>query len=247
MSVFRRRRPEAQAPEGPAADATGDADQDVAEDARATAAAPPARTGPLDVDEVDGPAGRADFGALWLPRPTGATVQLEVDQTTQRVQSIVVVFGDSPVQVQVYAAPRSGGLWAEIREEIARDVVARGGTADEVDGPLGTELKIRVSTAGPGGRTVYAPVRMIGVDGARWFLRAAVSGPAAVKDDIAAAVYELIADIVVVRGSEPMAPREPLALKIPSGGSGTPRQPETTVSGPELDPFERGPEISEVR
>jgi hypothetical protein len=46
----------------------------------------------------------------------------------------------------------------------------------------------------------------------------------------------------VVRGAHPMAPRELLPLRLPETTTEEPAQPAT----PSLDPFERGPEITEV-
>jgi hypothetical protein len=51
-----------------------------------------------------------------------------------------------------------------------------------------------------------------------------------------------------VRGSDPMAPRELLPLSLPrDAATATPEQPAPEEEGPSLDPFERGPEITEVR
>jgi hypothetical protein len=55
----------------------------------------------------------------------------------------------------------------------------------------------------------------------------------------------LVRSLVVVRGGEAMAPRELLPLRIPRG-------PESEEDSPaaysdDLDPFERGPEITEIR
>ena len=60
-----------------------------------------------------------------------------------------------------------------------------------------------------------APARFVGVDGPRWFLRAMYTGSAAVDPDAAAPLEAALRDVVVVRGSDPMAVRDPLPLRLP--------------------------------
>ena len=107
------------------------------------------------------------------------------------------------------------GIWDDIRSEIAESILAQGGTADEARGALGTELRTRMPSAGPDGRTVFAPARFAGVDGPRWFLRAVFSGRAAIEDEAAEPLLEVVRSTVVVRGDAAMAPREMLLLKLP--------------------------------
>jgi hypothetical protein len=160
------------------------------------------------------------------------------------------------VQLQAFAAPRTRGIWDDIRAEIAESIVAQGGTADEQRGVLGTELRTRMPSAGPDGRTVFAPARFLGVDGPRWFLRAVLSGRAAIDDDAAAPLLEVVRGTVVVRGDSAMAPRELLPLQLPqepaTDAEGEDRDDHDEVGAPnrspdDLKPFERGPEITEVR
>ena len=75
--------------------------------------------GPFDVSEVEGREGRVDIGALWLQGVPGMELRLEVDQNTQQVNAATAVIRDSALQVQAFAAPRPGGLWNEIRGELA--------------------------------------------------------------------------------------------------------------------------------
>ncbi len=201
--------------------------------------------GPFDSSEVTGRDGRLDLGALWLAGSEGLELRLELEPEEQNVVAVTGVLGGSAVQLQAFAAPKSGGLWDEIREEIAQSIVKQGGTAQTKAGLLGTELSTRMPSAGPDGRTVFAPARFAGVDGPRWFLRAVFSGRAAIDDAAAAPLLELVRSAVVVRGDQPMAPRELLPLAVPTDGD----QPDATddePAGPDLNPFERGPEITEV-
>lgn len=242
MGIFGRRK---QRPDDEASDAV---DAPVEE-------APPAR-GPKDQSAVAGLEGRLDLGSIWLRGVPGMELRLEVDEPRQKVIAAQLVIGDSQMQVQAFAAPRSAGIWDEIRDEIAQSLATGGGTAEEVEGPLGTELHVRMPTKAASGRTVFAPVRFVGIDGPRWFFRAVVSGRAAIEDADAEKFYGLLDEVVVVRGDVPMAPREILALQLPKHAK--PSQPadgetaakEGEPAGPveaDLKPFERGPEITETR
>ena len=162
----------------------------------------------------------------------------------------ISVGSGSAVQLQVFAAPRSSGIWDEIRAEIAAGVTQQGGTVDEVPGVFGRELMVRIPVRAADGRTGTQPARFVGIDGPRWFLRAVIHGAAVHEPEAAASVEDLVRDIVVVRGEEAMAPRELLTLQLPGelmaqlpddgeGEGGTGRD--------SLDPFERGPEITEIR
>ncbi|MGA8980274.1 MAG: DUF3710 domain-containing protein, partial [Pedococcus sp.] len=213
--------------------------------------------GPHDSSEVDlSDDGRLDLGALRIRGVAGMELRLEVDEAADQVVGATAVIADSAVQLQAFAAPRTMGIWDEIRSEIAESILAQGGTADEVRGELGTELRTRMPSAGPDGRTVFAPARFAGVDGPRWFLRAVFSGRAAIDDEAAAPLLEVVRSVVVVRGDSAMAPREMLALTLPVQPEAAENDPDAgteqdaadpAVRSGDLKPFERGPEITEVR
>ncbi len=234
----------------------------------------PDRTdGPYDLTEVDDPAegGRIDLGGVWLPAVSGMELRVETDQERQSVVSVAAVVGQGAVQVQAFAAPRSEGVWGDVRREIAEGVRGQGGRTGEREGPYGPELLAEVPVRLPDGQAAVQPVRFVGVDGPRWFLRGVFTGAAAVDPQQAAPLEELFRGIVVVRGAAAMAPRELIALRLPQqaevapgaapGGGDSPDGPDSadggdgpdSADGPgqrsqdDLKPFERGPEITEVR
>ncbi|MDT4912296.1 MAG: hypothetical protein QOC66_1424 [Pseudonocardiales bacterium] len=175
---------------------------------------PEATTGPYD--ERDAPAdevARVDLGALRIPVAEGYDVRLDVNEA-QQVVSATLAVADGTMQLGVFAAPRNEGIWDEVRSEIAASLNAqRKASAKEIDGPFGTELH---GTLPADNGTGTVPVRFIGVDGPRWFLRALVAGPAA-ADEARAEVFEAaLRGIVVVRGTEPLPVREPVPLQLPS-------------------------------
>ncbi|MGB7817943.1 MAG: DUF3710 domain-containing protein [Ornithinibacter sp.] len=253
MSIFKKKRDDsvgASEEQSPEDDLAPDLEESSAEDA---VLEDPRANGPWDVTEVDGRDGRMDLGALWFRGVPGLELRLEVDKDSQQVAAATAVLGESGLQVQAFAAPRSGGLWDEIRAEIAASVERQGGTADEDHGPLGTVLRTRMPSAGPDNRTVFAPATFVGIDGPRWFLRGVLSGRAAIDEAAAEALLDVFRAIVVVRGGDPMAPRELLALSLPRDAEPTAAADadadadDDGAADTELNPFERGPEITEVR
>jgi hypothetical protein len=210
--------------------------------------------GPFDVGEVEDVSALLDLGAILVAPTDGMELRLELDQDQAHVVGVTALVGDAAVQVQAFAAPRSEGIWDEVRAEIAAGITQQGGTADEGDGPFGRELLARVPAQDEQGRSAFQPARFVGIDGPRWFLRAVFTG-AAVEPAKAGAVEELVRGLVVVRGQEAMAPRELLPLKLPEvateGGpevaDGEPSDAGQPRSADDLNPFERGPEITETR
>ncbi|WP_307843983.1 DUF3710 domain-containing protein [Sanguibacter suaedae] len=203
------------------------------------------RTGPWDADEVADRGARVDLGAIWLPGVQGMELRMEMDQKTQRVTGVGISLDGSALQLQAFAAPRSEGIWDEIRDEIAQSVTKQGGSVDDVPGPFGRELLARLPARTPDGRTGHRPARFIGHDGPRWFLRGVISGKAAIDVEAAAALEAVFADTVVIRGTDARPPRDLLALALP----GKPRAADVPTPGTDngFDPLTRGPEITEIR
>jgi hypothetical protein len=180
-----------------------------------------ATTGPWDeADAPDDGTPRVDLGSLRLPARPGT--ELRVDLNPQgKVIGATLRAGDSLLQVQAFAAPRAGGIWDEIREDLARNASGQGASLKQAEGPFGTELVGTVPTVPPAKpdepapKPVRRPARFLGVDGPRWFLRGMITGSAAADPAAATALEDVFRDIVVVRGHEPMPVREQLPLTLP--------------------------------
>jgi hypothetical protein len=223
--------------------------------AAARAAAQIRAHGPFDRSEVEDVRDLIDLGALLVPPVDGMELRLELNEEDgEHVVGVTVLMGESAAQVQAFAAPRNEGIWDEVRAEIASGITQQGGTADELDGGFGRELLARVPTPGQGGKSTFQPARFVGVDGPRWFLRAVFTG-ASVDQAKAGQVEALVRSLIVVRGTEAMAPRELLPLKIPQapqtdGPAGEDEDEDGdggSAYADDLNPFERGPEITEIR
>jgi hypothetical protein len=180
-----------------------------------------ATTGPWDeADQPQDGVNRIDLGALRLPTLPGMDLRVELNPQ-QKVIAATLRDDESFLQVSVFAAPRAGGIWDSVREDLAKSASGQGGSLREVEGPFGPELAgtiVATPPAEPGQpapQPVRRPARFLGVDGPRWFLRGMMSGPAADSPEAAGALEEAFRGIVVVRGTEPMPVREQLPLTLP--------------------------------
>ena len=206
--------------------------------------------GPWDSASDYPEAERIDFGSLLVPVREGYDVQVFLSE--EEGISIAVVRGESGLQLQPFAAPRSSGLWHEVLPEIAAEVAKAGGQSREREGPFGPELFARVVPQGAGDYKIPPqPLRFLGADGPRWFLRGLISGPAATDDDAAQPFEDIFADVVVVRGENPQPQRQALEIRLPDEArqvlEGQAEGQEGDQGGNPFDPFERGPEITETR
>jgi hypothetical protein len=199
--------------------------------------------GPWDESEIDMGDGveRIDLGALLVPATEGMDLQVQVDENTGSIVQVTLAMKDCAVQVQPYAAPRSGGMWSDVRAQIKKSISASGGLVEEADGPFGIELRAQVKP-NDGGKNLQS-ARFVGVEGPRWFLRAVFLGKASRSGPEAAALEAVVRGLAVVRGGDAMAVGAPIPMRLPEaleagGGAG---------GRPAINPFERGPEITEIR
>ncbi len=195
-----------------------DADLDEVDEVAPTDKSAPgdrAENGPHDETEANLVRPYVDLGGVKVLPREGLHLRLEVEEGSQRVVAVGLDFDESTLQVQPFAAPRSTGLWHEIRAQIADQIEQQGGTVTEVDGPFGPELRASVPVAAEGGVAGMRPARFVGVDGPRWFLRGVIAGKAAEQPDDASEIEDLFRSVVVVRGTTPMPPRDLIPLHMP--------------------------------
>lgn len=171
--------------------------------------------GPWDATQVAGRGNRVDLGAIWLPGVHGMQVRMEIDKKTQAVTGASVMVDGSAIQIQAFAAPKTTGIWDEIRAEIMASLQTQGAKVDDLPGPFGRELLAQVPATTKEGEKVVRVLRFIGVDGPRWFLRGVITGKSATDMQAARVVEGIFSQVVVVRDDAPRAPREVLALTLP--------------------------------
>ncbi|WP_314647656.1 DUF3710 domain-containing protein [uncultured Microbacterium sp.] len=174
-----------------------------------------ATEGPFDDSEANPVRPYIDLGGIKILPREGLNLRLEVEEQSKRIVAVGLDYADSSLQVQPFAAPRSGGLWDETRVQLRDQVKAQGGRVEEREGALGKELLAEVPAAAAEGSTLRL-ARFVGVDGPRWFLRGVIGGAAASDPDAAEKVEDLFRSIVVVRGGAPMPPRDLIPLKMPA-------------------------------
>jgi hypothetical protein len=188
-------------------------------------AAPPEETpagpranGPWDVSEVSIPeddTDRIDLGSLLLtPRP-GLDLQLQVDEASGQVVAVILAGETGAVELRAFAAPRHGDIWDDVRRQVAGEVARMGGTASETEGAWGTEVQVNLTVARDDGQHVQQTSKVIGIPGPRWLLRATLFGRPAVEHQEDGDVETALRDVVVVRGSTPVPPGDPLPLTMP--------------------------------
>jgi hypothetical protein len=198
-------------------------------------------SGPYDITEVDSISSteespKIDLGSLILTAVPGSELRLQVAEETGEIVSAMLVIEtiveppasanqqrqtySSALELGAYAAPRSGGLWADLRDEISRSATEAGGTASLGEGPFGVELRRLIPVTTPDGEEGYQPSRMWVAEGPRWLLRGIVYGQAAIEDDtdspVVADVLDAFRQVIVRRGDEAMAPGDLLPLTMPS-------------------------------
>jgi hypothetical protein len=171
--------------------------------------------GPFDAEDLDDVDGRIDLGALVLLPVPGTELQLQVDEASGNVQSVMFTGPEGALELRVFAAPRHGDLWSEVRPQIAADLGRRGGTATEREGRFGTELVCQMPVTLPDGKSAMQPSRVIGINGTRWLLRATLLGRPAVEPETGAEFEEALNTVAVRRGAQAMPVGDPLALTLP--------------------------------
>ncbi len=168
--------------------------------------------GPWDVNDDNVPdySDYLDLGSFYLPFLQGISLRLKKHRETNHIMGVIATYGSSSVSIEAFAAPKSSGIWDDIRKEL----IESNDKITEIDGAFGKELLLPVSVEG---KTVQT--RFVGVDGSRWMLRGIFSGQAAEQSmknsDETLALNGWFSNIVVNRGDEPMAPRDLIPMHEP--------------------------------
>lgn len=258
--MFRRRR-DRQEPDDAAewaepSDVESDIDSDDFDvvDSAEQAAAQPVREdgGPWDANEPFPQRDRVDLGSLRVPVGPGHEIQLIMAE--QQGAWVTARYGESELQLQAFAAARNDALWDDVRAEIAAEIASAGGISRESDRLFGVALDAEVPAEPGNPESGMRPVRFIGVDGPRWFLRGLFSGPAASGGGGDADVLEdVFRDVVVSRGEHPVPPRDLLELRLPPEAVQALAEQQAQQEGEQgrdwgdINPFDRGPEFTETR
>ena len=157
--------------------------------------------GPRNYEEVDTTDGYVDMGSILFPAVQGMQLRTQVADDGTTVLQILVVLGSSGIQMSVAAAPRSGGVWEELREEIRKGFEDQGAKVADYPTRYGNELLVDMPMQMPDGRSATSRMRIIGREGDRWFARIDILGPAAATAEAGADIEKVIDRIVAKVGA----------------------------------------------
>lgn len=178
----------------------------------------PRADGPFDHDEVDLSAddvARDAYGPLIVTTFDGLDIMPHVDPASGTVLAILAIYEGSGLELALFAAPTSGGLAQELREDTVEEAVQGGGSAEVADGPFGPEVRRVMPMEGPEGEQLFLVSRIWVVEGPRWLLRGTLVGPAAMTEgetppsDV---FVEFFRNVVVRRDDSPRVPGELITL-----------------------------------
>ena len=178
------------------------------------------RTGPTDANGEGASERHLDLGALYVPTIPGMQLRAQFGEEGSVVHRIQLILGSSGIQISVAAAPKSGGLWPELAEQITAAIEKQGGEVISADGVYGPELHARIAGRMPNGQPGFSNLRILAFEGPRWLLRVDLQGAAAGGDvGELERCYDLIDRLIVHRGPEPRIRFEQLPMHLPQGAT----------------------------
>ena len=170
-----------------------------------------------------------DLGALLLPNIPGLEVHLDLDPRSGIGKSVSLHLNMTIAEVQVFAAATNEDSWASMRDAIVSGLQEQQVDCSVEMGRFGTEIHAVMPTVDLDGNVHVQPVRFLGVRGSRWLVRVVISGDGALDLDHnpigVSEINDVIAQLVVNRGEEPLPPGERLALRSPDMEGDSDKQP----------------------
>jgi hypothetical protein len=181
--------------------------------------------GPMEFSAELDTSAMLDLGAVFLPNIPGLEVHLDLDPRSGKGKSVSLHLTMTIAEVQIFAASVNEDLWATMRDSIASGLRDQKVDCTVEMGRFGTEIHAVMPTVDLDGNAHVQPVRFVGVRGSRWLVRAVISGDGALLDgqpnaEAGPDIDEVISQLVINRGDEPIPPGERLALRSPSAPNG---------------------------
>jgi hypothetical protein len=174
--------------------------------------------GPWDVEDhplTGEDPNRVDLGSLSIAGRPELEVRLQVDESSGAVMAVLLASEDGALELRPFASSRHHEMWEDVRAEIVADLQRQGAHADEVDGPYGKALHFVMQGQTEDGQVVQQPTLLLGIDGPRWMLRVTAYGGPATEWHYDGLLETALRDVVVVRGTHPLPPGDPLPLQLP--------------------------------
>ena len=159
-----------------------------------------------------------DLGAIQIPLLGNPEIRMNIDQESMKIVGFSILLENSIAEFQVFACARNEQLWPSVSKDLLDALNDQGVSADVVSGEFGAEVRAVMPLEDVDGNNVIQPVRFVGIDGDRWFLRAAISGAAAVNESDIELVDEILANVQIDRGNHAMAHGELFTIDMPDFG-----------------------------
>ena len=177
--------------------------------------------GPLEFSSDLDTSSMLDLGAVFLPNIPGLEVHLDLDPRSGKGKSVSLHLNMTIAEVQIFAAAVNDDLWATMRDAITSGLRDQKVDCSVEMGRFGTEIHAVMPTVDLDGNAQVQPVRFVGVRGSRWLVRAVISGDGALvveqpNADAGPDIDDVISQLVINRGEDPLPPGERLALRSPS-------------------------------
>ena len=179
------------------------------------------KQGPLEFSSEVDTSSMLDLGAVFLPNIPGLEVHLDLDPRSGKGKSVSLHLNMTIAEVQIFAAAVNDDLWATMRDAITSGLRDQKVDCSVEMGRFGTEIHAVMPTVDLDGNAHVQPVRFVGVRGTRWLVRAVISGDGALvveqpNADAGPDIDDVISQLVINRGEDPLPPGERLALRSPS-------------------------------
>ncbi len=177
--------------------------------------------GPLEFSSDLDTSSMLDLGAVFLPNIPGLEVHLDLDPRSGKGKSVSLHLNMTIAEVQIFAAAVNDDLWSTMRDAITSGLRDQKVDCSVEMGRFGTEIHAVMPTVDLDGNAHVQPVRFVGVRGSRWLVRAVISGDGALvveqpNADAGPDIDDVISQLVINRGEDPLPPGERLALRSPS-------------------------------
>ena len=172
------------------------------------------RQGPYNEGESPEGSEFLDMGVLRIPMIAGLQV-LPVQDANGNILALEIVSGTAQMQLAAFAMQRSGGLWDEVRQELADQLKAEEYQVFPLPGPFGEAVLARPIPEGKSAVEGAMPLLLWGIEGDRWLLRVIVRGQAAEEESARDGLLEVLSGMEVVRGKEAHVPGEALPIELP--------------------------------
>lgn len=178
--------------------------------------------GPWSKTDAPQDAEFTEFGPLLVPAAPGLQARLEIDPQHGEVGAVTIRVADCAVQLQVIAKRPGMSVWTDTRQQLLANLRRRAGFQQVVEGRFGAEVIATITGRTTEGGLVDAVMRFQGIEGDRWMIRAASSGPSVTADAVVARIDALLSRCAVDVSAANLATDDPepgtvLPLGTPPG------------------------------